>query len=78
MSLEEYLHPKETEDTIYLSGGLEGYPYDELLEFAQTKWPDIKPNQIQVSAEYHQIRCFGHDLHDPEDYQNFVVLTRIN
>ncbi len=63
--------PDDTDDTLYLR-----YEPDlmEIFERALAKWSGIRMDEIQVSADYIQTDCLGHDLHDPGDYGNFIVL----
>ncbi|QIG65933.1 hypothetical protein phiOC_p291 [Ochrobactrum phage vB_OspM_OC] len=46
-----------------------------IIEKCKEKWgDDIDLDLINISSEYHQIDCFGHDLYDPSDYASFVVV----
>lgn len=65
--------PPDTPDTMYLCS--RGYNLQDLLESIQEKWPEITFDEVSISAEHHQVKCFGYDLYDPSDYLNFVVIV---
>ncbi len=70
--------PDDTDESFYLSCEFQGsYPLPEILEKAQEKWgPDIKFEQLSISAEYIHCYCIGFDRYDPSDYVEFLLITK--
>lgn len=64
--------PDDDENTIYLRGE---YSLEDLDRIAQDKWPGASMDDIQISTEYIQTDCLGHDQYDPSDYTCFLVLS---
>jgi len=67
--------PDDTESTIYVDAS-QAPTLNDLLAQAQEKWgEDIELSDVRITAEHIHTRCLGYDLHDPSDYDDFVVLT---
>ena len=68
--------PDDDENTLYLSTGF--LTMADLLEHAKDQFgEDVKPENIEVSAEKIHTHCIYYDLYDAGDYTNFIVLKKI-
>ncbi len=69
-------YPKDDENTIYLPS-IEEFSLGAILEIAKQKWPAADLNDIKIESEYRHVECLGYDLYDSQDYQNYIVITKI-
>lgn len=72
-SIQNY-DPDDGPDHFYLTSfaGL-----DEIIRIAQLKWgADLDLETIQIEACHIHTRCLTYDLHDPGDYDDFLLITR--
>lgn len=69
--------PQDTEDTKYVpSSWEEEVPLSQLLDWAKLSFPDSDPEDVRVSHEEIQIRCFGYDLYDSSDWRWYWVFRK--
>ena len=70
-------YPQNDDNTIYIDS--ETNPsLQEILDAAREKWPDIDFKDLNINSEYIHTRCIGYDLYDSNDYDNYIVITKIN
>jgi len=68
--------PKDTDDKIYI------WVYDietinDILIKCQEKWgDDICIDTLSIEPEHIQVKCFGYDLYDSDDYRDYFVIRR--
>ena len=68
-------YPDDTDDCFYIR---KSASLSEIYDKAKKKWgEDITLDDINVEAEYIQTDCIGYDLYDPNDYTNYLHVTRI-
>lgn len=68
-------YPKDTENVFYV----EGYTHSSilsLLTLIQNKWPNVDLDTITITTEYRHVEAIGYDLYDPNDYINYIVITK--
>lgn len=64
--------PDDTDTMLYFSHDTS---LDELIAAARRKWGDaVKFECIDIRAEHIHTDCIGHDVYDPSDYTDYVVL----
>lgn len=69
--------PDDTADTFYLSTEAFRYSISEIMELCQEKWPGITMEEIFIDSQRIHTYCIYYDLHDPSDWTNFLVITRV-
>lgn len=70
--IQSYL-PDDTETTLYIRSG--GHSLQDILDFAQSKWPGVSLENIQIESEKIHTDCLTYDQYDPADYTEYLVLT---
>lgn len=69
--------PQDTEDTKYVpSSWEEEVSLYEILDWCEHYFPGVDPRDIRVSHEEIQIRCFGYDLYDSNDWRWYWVYRK--
>ena len=69
--------PQNTEDTKYVPSSYEEESsLYELTSLAQTYFPHTPLEDIRISHEEIQIRCFGYDLYDSNDHRWYWVFRK--
>jgi hypothetical protein len=70
--------PLDTETTKYVpSSWEEELRLYEILDWCEHFFPGVDPRDITVSHEEIQVKCFGYDLYDRDDYRHYWVFRRI-
>lgn len=71
----EYATPVNDENVLYLFFGC---PVSELIAKIKEHFgDDANLDNFNISPEYIHTSCLSYDRYDPSDYQNFLVITRI-
>lgn len=69
--------PQDTDDTKYVpSSWEEELSLYEIEHLAERYFPGTDPQNIRVSHEEIQFRCFGYDLYDSSDWRWYWVFRR--
>lgn len=68
--------PQDTDSKIYLESN-NPIDLDELIQICKGKWPNVDFASLHVSAEKIHTRCLTYDLHDDADWDNFIVIEKI-
>jgi len=63
--------PEDTDTKIYICYGLD---LEDLLELIKKKWPNAKPDEINIESEEIQVDHLSYDLHDGSDWRTFTVI----
>lgn len=72
--LHKHVFPEDTATKLHLMS-TNCWTLQNLIEFAQEKWGDsVSLEDIEMSSEKIQTRCFGYDLYDGGDYTDFIIL----
>lgn len=50
----------------------------DIMQRATDKWGDIGFDRIDICPEHIHTRCLTYDLHDPSDYDNFLLISKID
>ena len=71
--MDDTRYPQNTQQVLYVrSGGTLG----DLVESAKRHFPDCEMDDLNVEGQNIQIKCFGYDLYDGNDYLDYIVITR--
>jgi hypothetical protein len=68
--------PDDTDDMLYIQDSY-GISLIEIISKATEKWPGVRLDDLEISAEYIHTHCIYYDLHDSGDYTNFIVIKKI-
>lgn len=72
----DYTHPKENPNELYVLTHVDsGYSISDILMAARSKWPDVNLEDLDIAPDFRQVKCFGYDLFDWEDYSTFLLIT---
>ncbi len=68
--------PLDTDTKIYLESNSHT-DLGDLIRICQEKWPNVKFEQLFITAENIHTDCIYYDLHDAADWTNFMVIEKI-
>lgn len=67
---------QNSEDTLYILGTCS---IGEIIDLASAHFKvDVASilHDFNIGSEYIHTRCIGYDLYDPNDYDNYIVISR--
>ena len=67
--------PEDTETTLYVLSIPGLYSLQDILDLAQSKWPGVSLEDIQIEPEHIHTNCLTYVLYDASDYTEYLVLT---
>lgn len=67
--------PQDTDNTIYIES-LYIDTIQDILDRCKEKWGDIELSNLMIEHDNIQVKCFGYDQYDPNDYIDYFVVTR--
>lgn len=68
--------PDDTDTEFYIPTRYTKVSLTDILEKAKEKWPDITFEELNIEAEYIHTDCVGYDLYDPQDYTEYLCISR--
>lgn len=66
--------PDNDENTLYLGGSM---TFSEIMEQIRTHFGECDLSNFTAEGERIHTRCIYFDLHDPSDWDDFLVIRRI-
>lgn len=66
--------PQNTDSIIYVEDW-EIRTLKDLLDVSQLKWGNVDLSRLKIEFEEIQVKCFGYDQYDLDDYRNYFVIT---
>ena len=77
MSINDIREPENTSDTLYIRSDLiASTTLGEIVAKAKKHFETEDIDDLIVSSENIQIRCFGHDQYDGADWRQYLVITK--
>ena len=75
METPTYHIPEDTSDCFYIE---KESTLDAIIAKCKEKWGEsISFNNIKIESKYIHVYCIFYDLHDPSDYSNYLMITRL-
>jgi hypothetical protein len=68
-------YPVDTEQTLYFQCG-PSLTLDDVVDRARRHFPDCELQDLTISSENIQVKCFGYDIYDSRDYLDYIVVSR--
>lgn len=74
MSVTDAQYPEDTETTLYFMSGFASL--QDIIDRCESHFPDTKFEDLNIESQNIQIRCFGYDLYDGNDWCQYIVVTK--
>lgn len=68
--------PEDNSEQMYILGSSQ-HSLAAIITMCKDKWPETDFNDLVFESEYIQVRGIGYDLHDPSDYTEFIIISRV-
>jgi hypothetical protein len=69
--------PENTPDKLYIYSGFGNISFSDLLDSIKNHFgEDIDLSALTITPEHIHTRCITYDLHDPSDYDDYLVIER--
>lgn len=67
--------PDDTDTEMYIACDGVSWTLQELMEKINAKWPNHKPDEIEIKAEYIHTQCLYYDRYDSGDYTKYLHIS---
>lgn len=65
-------YPEDTDKLLHIIGES---TITGILQQAEDKWPGILLEELKIEPVHVQVRSFGYDLYDSDDYANILIVS---